>query len=129
MAAANFLPSEDQFLCSICLDVFTDPVTTSCGHNFCKTCLIKNWSINYRCRCPMCKEVFTTKPDLKVNTLLSEMVSQFRQSAQQKASSSSSEQQVSKPGGQHGGQEVVWLGHHLVMPRPARFSPGSTHFT
>ena len=46
----------------------------------------------------MCKEVFTTKPDLKVNTLLSEMVSQFRQSAQQKASSSSSEQQVSKPG-------------------------------
>ncbi|XP_036962016.1 E3 ubiquitin-protein ligase TRIM39-like [Acanthopagrus latus] len=98
MASSGCLLSEDQFLCSICLDVFTDPVTTSCGHNFCKTCLIKNWSINYRCRCPMCKEVFTTKPDLKVNTLLSEMVSQFRQSAQQKASSSSSEQQVSKPG-------------------------------
>ncbi|KAM8772764.1 E3 ubiquitin-protein ligase TRIM21-like [Acanthopagrus schlegelii] len=98
MSAASSLLTEDRFLCSICLDVFTDPVTTPCGHNFCKTCLIKNWSINYRCRCPMCKEVFTTKPDLKVNTLLSEMVSQFRQSAQQKASSSSSEQQVSKPG-------------------------------
>uniref|UniRef100_A0A8D0AFU4 RING-type domain-containing protein n=1 Tax=Sander lucioperca TaxID=283035 RepID=A0A8D0AFU4_SANLU len=26
------------FLCSICLDVFTDPVTIPCGHNFCKTC-------------------------------------------------------------------------------------------
>ena len=98
MAAANFLPSEDQFLCSICLDVFTDPVTTSCGHNFCKTCITEHWNHNDQYLCPMCKEVFNTRPQLQVNTFISEMVSQFRQSAQQKASSSSSEQQVSKPG-------------------------------
>ncbi|KAM8772401.1 uncharacterized protein AB9X84_009367 [Acanthopagrus schlegelii] len=97
MAAANFLPSEDQFLCSICLDVFTDPVTTSCGHNFCKTCITEHWDTN-RCQCPICATVFNTRPQLQVNTFISEMVSQFRQSAQQKASSSSSEQQVSKPG-------------------------------
>uniref|UniRef100_UPI0037E7A4B2 E3 ubiquitin-protein ligase TRIM21-like n=1 Tax=Semicossyphus pulcher TaxID=241346 RepID=UPI0037E7A4B2 len=35
MAAANSRLSEDQLLCSICLDLFTDPVTISCGHNFC----------------------------------------------------------------------------------------------
>ncbi|XP_030267104.1 E3 ubiquitin-protein ligase TRIM39-like isoform X2 [Sparus aurata] len=98
MAAASFLPSEDQFLCSICLDVFTDPVTTSCGHNYCKTCITEHWNHNEQYLCPMCKEVFTTRPQLHVNTFISEMVSQFRQSAQQKASSSSSEQQVSKPG-------------------------------
>ncbi|XP_070711774.1 E3 ubiquitin-protein ligase TRIM21-like [Pempheris klunzingeri] len=98
MAAANYLRSEDQFLCSICLDVLTDPVTTSCGHNFCKTCITEHWNTNDRFLCPVCKEAFTTRPDLRVNTLLSEMVSQFRQSAQQDASSSSSEQQVSKPG-------------------------------
>ncbi|TDH15611.1 hypothetical protein EPR50_G00010630 [Perca flavescens] len=46
----------------------------------------------------MCNKVFNTKPELHVNTFISEMVAQFRQSAQQKASSSSSEQQVSKPG-------------------------------
>ncbi|XP_044198995.1 tripartite motif-containing protein 29-like, partial [Thunnus albacares] len=46
----------------------------------------------------MCKEVFNTRPKLKVNTFISEMVSQFRQEAQQKASSSSSEQQAAKPG-------------------------------
>ncbi|XP_039664143.1 E3 ubiquitin-protein ligase TRIM39-like [Perca fluviatilis] len=98
MAAANYLPSEDQFLCSICLDVFTDPVTTSCGHNFCKNCINEHWNTNDQYLCPMCKKVFNTKPELLINTLLSEMVVQFRQSAQQKASSSSSEQQVSKPG-------------------------------
>ncbi|XP_028458608.1 E3 ubiquitin-protein ligase TRIM21 [Perca flavescens] len=98
MAAANYLKSEDQFLCSICLDVFTDPVATSCGHNFCKNCINEHWDANDQYLCPMCKKVFNTRPELHVNTFISEMVAQFRQSAQQKASSSSSEQQVSKPG-------------------------------
>ncbi|XP_041790461.1 E3 ubiquitin-protein ligase TRIM21-like isoform X2 [Chelmon rostratus] len=98
MAAASCLLSEDQFLCSICLDVFTDPVSTPCGHNFCKTCITEHWNINDSCQCPMCKEVFTSKPELYINTFISEMVAQFRQMAQQEASSSSSEQQGSKPG-------------------------------
>ncbi|XP_034389252.1 E3 ubiquitin-protein ligase TRIM47-like [Cyclopterus lumpus] len=96
--ASNFLPSEDQFLCSVCLDVFTDPVTTPCGHNFCKKCINDYWNTNNQNMCPMCKKVFFSRPELLVNTFISEMVSQFRQSAQQKASSSSSEQQESKPG-------------------------------
>ncbi|XP_039668656.1 E3 ubiquitin-protein ligase TRIM21-like isoform X5 [Perca fluviatilis] len=98
MAAANYLQSEDQFLCSICLDLFTDPVTTPCGHNFCKNCITEHWNTSNRCLCPLCKEGFITRPDLRVNTFISEMVTLFRQSAQQKASSSSSEQQVSKQG-------------------------------
>ncbi|XP_054460710.1 E3 ubiquitin-protein ligase TRIM39-like isoform X1 [Anoplopoma fimbria] len=96
MAAANYHSSEDQFLCSICLDVFTDPVSTSCGHNFCKNCITEHWNTSDQYQCPMCKEVFKRKPELHVNTLFSEMVVQFRQSAQQKASSS--DQQVAKPG-------------------------------
>uniref|UniRef100_UPI0037E7A483 E3 ubiquitin-protein ligase TRIM21-like n=1 Tax=Semicossyphus pulcher TaxID=241346 RepID=UPI0037E7A483 len=98
MSAANFQLNEDQFLCSICLDVFTDPVTTSCGHNFCKTCITQHWDVNVSCQCPNCQKVFNTRPELQVNTFISEVAAQFRQSAQQKASSSSSEQQVSKPG-------------------------------
>ncbi|XP_074489605.1 E3 ubiquitin-protein ligase TRIM21-like [Sebastes fasciatus] len=98
MSAASCLLTEDQFLCSICLDVFTDPVTIPCGHNFCKTCITQHWDINVLCQCPNCKEVFNTRPELRVNTFISEMAAQFRQSAQQKASSSSSEQQAAKPG-------------------------------
>ncbi|XP_074490451.1 E3 ubiquitin-protein ligase TRIM21-like [Sebastes fasciatus] len=98
MSAASCLLTEDQFLCSICLDVFTDPVAIPCGHNFCKTCITQHWDINVLCQCPNCKEVFNTFPELRVNTFISEMAAQFRQSAQQKASSSSSEQQAAKPG-------------------------------
>ncbi|KAI4800284.1 hypothetical protein KUCAC02_013371 [Chaenocephalus aceratus] len=98
MSAASCLPTEDQFLCSICLDVFTDPVSTPCGHNFCKACISQHWDRNVPSQCPNCKEVFNIKPELRVNTFISEMAAQFRQSAQQKASSSSSEQHVVKPG-------------------------------
>ncbi|XP_033982795.1 E3 ubiquitin/ISG15 ligase TRIM25-like [Trematomus bernacchii] len=97
MSAASSLWTEDQFLCSICLDVFTDPVSTPCGHNFCKACISEHWDRNVPSQCPNCKEVFNIKPELQVNTFISEMAAQFRQSAQQKASSSS-EQHVVKPG-------------------------------
>ncbi|XP_054475702.1 E3 ubiquitin-protein ligase TRIM21-like [Anoplopoma fimbria] len=97
MSAASCLLTEDQFLCSICLDVFTDPVSTPCGHNFCKTCIIQHWDVNIQCQCPNCKKVFNTRPELQVNTFISEMAAQFRQSAQQKARNRSSEQQADKP--------------------------------
>ncbi|XP_031601311.2 zinc finger protein RFP-like [Oreochromis aureus] len=98
MSADSNLQSEDRFLCSICLDVFTDPVTTSCGHNFFKKCITQYWDVHERCQCPLCKETFNSRPQLKINTFISEMVAQFRREAQQKASSSSSEQQAAKPG-------------------------------
>uniref|UniRef100_A0A8C4HUY2 E3 ubiquitin-protein ligase TRIM39-like n=1 Tax=Dicentrarchus labrax TaxID=13489 RepID=A0A8C4HUY2_DICLA len=97
MAAASSLLSEDQFLCSICLDVFTDPVTIPCGHNFCKTCITEHWNINVQCLCPMCNKRFHRRPELYVNTFISEMAAQFRQS-HVKEITRSSEQQRAKPG-------------------------------
>ncbi|XP_035859563.1 E3 ubiquitin-protein ligase TRIM21-like isoform X2 [Sander lucioperca] len=82
MSAASSLLSEDQFLCSICLDVFTDPVTIPCGHNFCEACITDHWDIDLPYQCPNCKEGFNMKPELQVNTLISEMAAKFRQSAQ-----------------------------------------------
>ncbi|XP_053189694.1 E3 ubiquitin-protein ligase TRIM39-like isoform X2 [Scomber japonicus] len=86
MSAASCRRSEDQFRCSICLDVFTDPVSTPCGHNFCKDCINEHWNSNVQYLCPMCKETFYTRPKLHINTFISEMVSH-----------SSSEQQAAKP--------------------------------
>ncbi|XP_052450474.1 uncharacterized protein LOC128011792 [Carassius gibelio] len=57
-----------ELQCSICLDVFTDPVTTPCGHNFCRTCLNKCWTNTQTCFCPFCKQIFTRMPDFEINT-------------------------------------------------------------
>ncbi|XP_078137999.1 E3 ubiquitin-protein ligase TRIM21-like isoform X2 [Centroberyx gerrardi] len=97
MSAASCLLSEEQFLCSICLDVFTDPVTIPCGHNFCKTCITQHWDVSVQCQCPMCNKLFDRRPELQVNTFISEMAAQFRKSAQMKASSCP-DQRCAKPG-------------------------------
>lgn len=45
--------------CSMCCDVFVDPVVTPCNHKFCKICLRK-WLLKQGCRCntmncPLCR--------------------------------------------------------------------------
>ncbi|CAL8347035.1 unnamed protein product [Merluccius merluccius] len=84
MASANTSWSEDNFSCSICLDVFNSPVTTPCGHNFCRTCITTFWDGQVQCKCPVCNKLFHTRPDLQVNTFISEMVDQFRRSVRVK---------------------------------------------
>ncbi|KAK2886142.1 hypothetical protein Q8A67_016979 [Cirrhinus molitorella] len=76
--ASSSGPLNEELQCSICLDVFTDPVTTPCGHNFCRTCLNKHWTNTQTCFCPLCKETFSRKTDLKINTTLREVVQHFK---------------------------------------------------
>ncbi|CAL9706455.1 unnamed protein product [Knipowitschia caucasica] len=81
MAAVSSSLCEEQFLCSICLEVFTDPVTTPCGHSFCSICINKHWDTSVHCSCPVCKQVFSPRPQLKVNTFMLEMISMLRNEA------------------------------------------------
>ncbi|CDQ88471.1 unnamed protein product [Oncorhynchus mykiss] len=78
MASSNILLPEEQFQCSICLEVLTDPITTPCGHNFCQACISGYWKSTEQCQCPMCKETFDKKPKLKINTTLREVVNHFK---------------------------------------------------
>ncbi|XP_037401746.1 tripartite motif-containing protein 16-like isoform X2 [Pygocentrus nattereri] len=86
MASSSSVLSEDQLQCSICLDVFTDPVTTPCGHNFCRVCLKECWDSSSRCKCPLCMEEFFRRPELRVNTFISGLATQFKKSVQVKSS-------------------------------------------
>uniref|UniRef100_A0A672P3A9 E3 ubiquitin-protein ligase TRIM39-like n=1 Tax=Sinocyclocheilus grahami TaxID=75366 RepID=A0A672P3A9_SINGR len=69
----------EELQCSVCLEVFTDPVSTPCGHNFCKSCLNQCWDNSQDCKCPLCKETFSKRPDLKINTALRQLVQLFQE--------------------------------------------------
>ncbi|XP_071385664.1 E3 ubiquitin-protein ligase TRIM39-like [Centroberyx affinis] len=78
MASSGNLLSEKQFQCSICLQVFTDPVTTPCGHNFCQACIQSVWDSSEVCRCPTCEKPFTPRPEISINTAFKELADVFR---------------------------------------------------
>ncbi|XP_056093391.1 E3 ubiquitin/ISG15 ligase TRIM25-like isoform X3 [Rhinichthys klamathensis goyatoka] len=79
MASSSGPSLNEELQCSICMEVFTDPVTTACGHNFCQTCLSKSWPNSRTCFCPLCKEKFSRRPKLKINTTLREVVQHFKE--------------------------------------------------
>ncbi|XP_073423700.1 E3 ubiquitin/ISG15 ligase TRIM25-like [Dendrobates tinctorius] len=70
----------DELLCSICLSIFTDPVTLRCGHNFCRVCIdrvldTQDGSGVYSC--PDCREKFRVRPALMRNINLHNVAERF----------------------------------------------------
>jgi len=47
------LINEEVFECKLCYDLLFKPVTMTCGHVFCKTCLVK--TLDYNALCPICR--------------------------------------------------------------------------
>ncbi len=96
--------SEEQFTCSICLEVFVEPVSTPCGHSFCKACLQGYWSHSKKFVCPMCKKSYSKKPEMSVNRVLAEISSQFQGLVMAGAASPGSTLNLSSDTGQGGSQ-------------------------
>ncbi|KAM3921996.1 E3 ubiquitin-protein ligase TRIM39-like [Leptodactylus fuscus] len=64
----------DELSCSICLNVYTDPVNLRCGHNFCRECITlvldkQRGSGTYSC--PDCRATSKKRPPLQKNIALS----------------------------------------------------------
>ncbi|XP_062045335.1 E3 ubiquitin-protein ligase TRIM17 isoform X2 [Lepus europaeus] len=78
---------QEEATCSICLDYFTDPVMTACGHNFCRECIRLSWEKakgkKGRRRkgsfpCPECREM-SPQRNLRPNRLLTKVAEMARQ--------------------------------------------------
>ncbi|XP_015248525.1 PREDICTED: nuclear factor 7, ovary-like [Cyprinodon variegatus] len=97
MASTTSLMTDDNFCCSICLDVFTKPVSIPCGHTFCNNCIAKTWeTVKTLYECPLCKETYYPKPMLRVNILIAEMAETFKKKVKKKASSPLKDEGIEK---------------------------------
>ncbi|KAM5126615.1 E3 ubiquitin/ISG15 ligase TRIM25-like [Mantella aurantiaca] len=63
--------------CSVCLNVYRDPVTLKCGHNFCRLCIDRVLNGQRKSgiySCPECREEFQERPALHRNITLRNIV-------------------------------------------------------
>lgn len=64
--------------CSLCMRLFYDPVTTPCGHTFCKNCLER--CLDHMPQCPLCKESlkeYLASRKFKETILLDMLIKQY----------------------------------------------------
>ncbi|XP_040289991.1 E3 ubiquitin/ISG15 ligase TRIM25-like [Bufo bufo] len=77
MASAEL---RDELNCSICLSLYTDPVSLRCGHNFCRSCIVSVLDAQEAggvYSCPDCRAEYPERPALKKNRKLSNIVEHF----------------------------------------------------
>ncbi|XP_045566856.1 tripartite motif-containing protein 16 isoform X3 [Salmo salar] len=88
MAQQGILLDQDQFCCSVCLDLLKEPVTIPCGHSYCRSCIEDCWDqddLKGIYSCPQCRQTFTPRPDLIKNNMLAEVVEKLKKTGLQAA--------------------------------------------
>ncbi|CAM4557549.1 unnamed protein product [Leuciscus chuanchicus] len=73
--------TEDHYKCSVCTEVFKDPVSIPCGHSYCKHCIEIYWSRPPQAggyACPQCRKRFRSRPVLSVNVVLSKLIEELQ---------------------------------------------------
>nr|NP_001153978.1 fish virus induced TRIM protein [Oncorhynchus mykiss]CAP08934.1 fish virus induced TRIM protein [Oncorhynchus mykiss] len=88
MAQQGVLLDQDQFCCSVCLDLLKEPVVIPCGHSYCRSCIEGCWDqddLKGVYSCPQCRETFTPRPNLRKNNMLAEVVEKLRKTGLQAA--------------------------------------------
>ncbi|XP_040296106.1 E3 ubiquitin/ISG15 ligase TRIM25-like [Bufo bufo] len=77
MASADLRAELD---CSICLSLYTDPVSLRCGHYFCRSCIVSALDAQEAAgvySCPDCRAEYPERPALEKNRKLGNIVERF----------------------------------------------------
>ncbi|XP_061598932.1 tripartite motif-containing protein 16-like [Cololabis saira] len=87
MAQKGVELDQENFCCSICLEILKDPVTIPCGHSYCMNCINNFWDEGEKKlpSCPQCRRIFTEKPELVKNSMLAALVEQLKKTGLQAA--------------------------------------------
>ncbi|XP_060951886.1 tripartite motif-containing protein 16-like [Limanda limanda] len=78
----------ERFSCWICVDLLKDPVTTVCGHSYCKSCINTHWDKEEErgsYSCPQCRQTFTPRPVLETSTMLADSLEELKKTGLQAA--------------------------------------------
>ncbi|KAL6102349.1 uncharacterized protein ACO6RY_01972 [Pungitius sinensis] len=122
MAEAPDLFSEQELTCSICLDLFDEPVSTPCGHNYCQACIGGYWASSPVCTCPLCKRQFEERPQLSVNKVFALIADKYKASRYGAAgfpSPLSRRTQQGDAAAPPSGEDVVWCDVCTGVKEPA----------
>ena len=65
-----------DYICPVCLDLITEAYMTSCGHTFCRNCLIK--SIETNKRCPKCTFMIYNTSNIFPNHMVSQQILKYK---------------------------------------------------
>uniref|UniRef100_A0A803JRX3 Uncharacterized protein n=1 Tax=Xenopus tropicalis TaxID=8364 RepID=A0A803JRX3_XENTR len=71
-----------ELSCPLCREIYTDPVTLPCGHNYCRVCIGRTWDwqegIEEDPSCPECRKTYRRRPELNRNLRLHSVAERFR---------------------------------------------------
>ncbi|XP_046848961.1 E3 ubiquitin-protein ligase RNF114-like [Xenia sp. Carnegie-2017] len=75
MASVANAAELDIVTCSICKDIFKNPVKISCNHSFCEDCIDKTWAASGKYTCPICRTACdgTKNVDFRIIQKMSEL--------------------------------------------------------
>ncbi|XP_041958410.1 E3 ubiquitin-protein ligase TRIM62-like isoform X1 [Alosa sapidissima] len=85
---ADFLSLDEELICAVCRDIFVEPVTLPCGHNYCEECVnqLKRSSTeedeSHHYTCPLCLAPCDVRIDFKKNIVLHNILEKYHQSRQ-----------------------------------------------
>nr|XP_014347025.1 PREDICTED: E3 ubiquitin-protein ligase TRIM41-like [Latimeria chalumnae] len=80
---------EDDITCSVCQELFKDPVTLRYGHNFCRECVCEYWKGKTSQSCPICS-ADSAISELKINYTLRNIVEMYKKEGKKSKAQSKS---------------------------------------